>query len=812
MEHVGKLKSKAITVGVGSVETVSQGNVKKRRSINKGTVLSRHEISEFVMCMIGFFMGRVTIFGDMEPLGIPYLSMFFLEGRSFYIAAVFTVFGILTKLSLVESMKYIICISTMCILNLFRRTSSAKKWVHIWQTAGAGVLLALSGIAMTISTGGYLYFIIMSLLEGALVFSVSFIIRKGMAVVGGNAKRRSLTNEELISLSILAGGLVAGSADIYIGEVSLRYFFCSVIVIMLAGRGGLANGATVGTLLGLLLNISGYEQPGYIVILSVAGIIAGGMKGMPKQFIAAGFTMGCVLMSFYIQPELINTQFLFSLLFAGITFILLPIKASFSIPAAINPALDSTDAYVDKFRELASYKLHGFSSAFRRLSKVFSGAQEKKNSLTQNDVAGLIDDTAANVCYNCDRRHLCWEENFYNTYQTVFSILNACEKKGLIEAEDIPKDFADICINVVRFSETINRVFEIYKSNLVWHNRIVESRELVSQQLAGVSKIIDSLSSDLDIESDFKDDIEKEIINELSKDRVEVESVIALQNKYGRYEVSISHKPCYHKNMCSRDILPTLNRVLNRRMKNEDTNCFITKKNNKPICKLNFVEEQQFRLNVALAKSAKDKERESGDSYSFMELRNGQCIIALSDGMGSGKKAREQSTAAIELLEEFIETGFDKDISVKMINSVLLLKSSEDSFSTLDICSVDLYSGEAEFMKVGASSTFIARDGRVSVVRSMSLPVGIMNSVDLDISQKQLKDGDIILLVTDGILDVGSNGEEDKEAWVIEALRGMDTHNPQDIADYILDEAKARSNEIIGDDMTVVAARFWKKY
>ncbi len=786
---------------------------KKRGFFKDGTALtvSRQGLADFAISALGFFMGRVVVFGDVNPLGIAYISSFFLQGSSFYIAAFFTLAGILTKYTFFDSLKYILCIGIMCVLNAFSRVITKKRWINMWQTVGVGILVAASGVTVAFLNGGYLFFILMAVLEGILIFSVSYITKKGMRVIGGKVKRRSLTNEELISLAILAGGLVAGSADIFIGEVSLRYYFSAVIVMVMANKGGLTTGATTGLLLGLLLNVSGYDQAGYIVMLGMAGLIAGGMRELAKQFVSAGFALGCILLAFYVQPDLINTQFLFSILFAGITFILMPDKLMFNISAKINPALDNTESHIDKLKELTVYKLHGFSNAFLRLSKIFSGLSEKRTSLTQKDISNLIDDTAANVCYNCENRAQCWEGNFYNTYQAVFGMLNACEKNGHIELTDIPSDFRDMCKNVIRFSETVNKMFEIYKSNLAWHNRIIESRELVSEQLAGVSKIIDNLSVDLDIEANFKEDLEREILEELNKNKIEVDSVMVLENKLGRYEVNLRHSPCYNKSVCTKEILPFINKILGRKMKNDDNNCFVTKRNGKSTCNLSFIEEQQFRLTGAVARASKDTEKECGDSYSYMELKNGQCILALSDGMGTGKKAREESAAAVELLEEFIETGFDKDTSVKMINSVLLLKSSQESFSTLDICSIDLYTGEAEFMKIGASSTFLARDGNVSVIRSWSLPVGAVNNIDLDISKKQLKDGDIILMVTDGILDVASECDE-KEDWVIDALSGVNSFNPQDIADYIIDEAKNKSNGCVNDDMTVVAARFWKKY
>ncbi|MCL2618608.1 MAG: SpoIIE family protein phosphatase, partial [Defluviitaleaceae bacterium] len=212
---------------------------------------------------------------------------------------------------------------------------------------------------------------------------------------------------------------------------------------------------------------------------------------------------------------------------------------------------------------------------------------------------------------------------------------------------------------------------------------------------------------------------------------------------------------------------------------------------------------------TGVARLAKSGSRESGDSYSFMNLRGGQALLALSDGMGSGKRASAESTAAVELLEDLIDTGFGKDMALRMINSVLVLKSGEESFSTLDICSLDLYSGEAEFCKIGASTTYLLRSGSVSTIGSTSLPIGILNSVDPETHTRRLASGDVIVMMTDGVCESAGTGKA--AGWISDMLGSLPNRSPQDIADMLLNEAARRTGDIIRDDMTILAARVWER-
>ena len=229
---------------------------------------------------------------------------------------------------------------------------------------------------------------------------------------------------------------------------------------------------------------------------------------------------------------------------------------------------------------------------------------------------------------------------------------------------------------------------------------------------------------------------------------------------------------------------------------------------------MRLVEEQKFRITSGVACRPKTGSPISGDSHSFMELPDGQCLLALSDGMGSGEKAREESAAAVELLEDFIESGFEKDMAVKMINSVLVLRSEEDCFSTLDICSIDLHTGYAEFIKIGAAATYLLRNGEVNMIKSSSLPIGMLNTVDIEVSHRTLRENDIIIMVTDGIteaVEYGGEATAKMGMWITQSLCEFSVSNPQNIAELLLHDAEKRVGGVLRDDMTVIAARIWQR-
>ena len=143
-----------------------------------------------------------------------------------------------------------------------------------------------------------------------------------------------------------------------------------------------------------------------------------------------------------------------------------------------------------------------------------------------------------------------------------------------------------------------------------------------------------------------------------------------------------------------------------------------------------------------------------------------------------------------------------------MINSVLFLKSSKDTFATLDMCTIDLYTGFCEILKIGAVSTIILHNNKIDIIKSTSLPVGVLNNIEPDVRKKKLSNGDIIVMFTDGVLD-STNAIINKEHFIADILLNNKSTNPQDIANAIFEKTKENYKNHIKDDITILVARIW---
>ncbi|MDA8213268.1 MAG: SpoIIE family protein phosphatase [Clostridia bacterium] len=216
--------------------------------------------------------------------------------------------------------------------------------------------------------------------------------------------------------------------------------------------------------------------------------------------------------------------------------------------------------------------------------------------------------------------------------------------------------------------------------------------------------------------------------------------------------------------------------------------------------------ELPLGVELGIARVAKDGAMISGDSQAAFFLRKGKYVVALSDGMGAGPEAAEESRATVSLLTRLLETGFQEDLAVKTVNSALMLRAQEDSFATLDLTVIDLHHGDTDFIKIGAAASFIKRGENIGIIKSTSLPIGILQQMEADVIRQELQPGDIIVMMTDGLLE-SAEDRVDKEQWIVDVLAGCRTGDPQNLADYLLNRGRQNAGNSVPDDMSVIVIK-----
>lgn len=224
---------------------------------------------------------------------------------------------------------------------------------------------------------------------------------------------------------------------------------------------------------------------------------------------------------------------------------------------------------------------------------------------------------------------------------------------------------------------------------------------------------------------------------------------------------------------------------------------------------VHFVEDVSYQVMYGVAKLTREEEKISGDNYICRQEEGGKFVMCLSDGMGSGMDACRESEIVVELLEQFLESGFTQETAARMVNSALVLKGREGMFSTVDICALDLYTGICSFLKAGAASTFIKRDHWVEAISSESLAAGLVQQIDFDTASRKLYHGDYLIMMTDGVLD--ALPMEREEETMKEIIMDVQEENPREVSRGILERVLGYSDYRARDDMTVLVASVLRK-
>jgi stage II sporulation protein E len=334
-----------------------------------------------------------------------------------------------------------------------------------------------------------------------------------------------------------------------------------------------------------------------------------------------------------------------------------------------------------------------------------------------------------------------------------------------------------------------------------------DNRRIVAEQLMGVSKVMADFSKEIQKERENHQVQEEQILQAFRDFGVEVEHVDIYCLDRGSVDIEMMiPAACNQHGECEKLVAPMLSDILRETVvvKHEEQSAYPN-----GYSTVSFGSAKTFSVDTGLATAAKGGGFVSGDSYAMMELSVGKYALAISDGMGNGKRAHMESKETVKLLQKILQSGIDEEIAIKSINSILSLRTTEEMFTTLDLAMIDLRDANAKFLKVGSTPSFVKRGNQVFKIEASNLPMGIIEDFEVDVVGEQLKSGDILVMMSDGIFE-GAKHVENHEVWMKRKIKELETEDPQEIADIIMEDVIRTDNGYINDDMTIVVAKIKK--
>lgn len=344
------------------------------------------------------------------------------------------------------------------------------------------------------------------------------------------------------------------------------------------------------------------------------------------------------------------------------------------------------------------------------------------------------------------------------------------------------------------------------RNHISWYRRITENREAMALQFNAIAGVLEQCLQTEHYQIQKEDFRMEKMQFKLHQHGVRVHEQRLWECPNGRWQIKVLAQCSRGNFMQVKEVAQIISRCIGRTMvPTRDMKALL----GKDTANLYFEEDTSYQEVHGVARITKDGAGVSGDNFSVLPLENGKCAMSLSDGMGSGLKACQESEMVIDLLERFLEAGFTEAMALSMTNSTMVLRGMKERFTTVDLTTIDLYSGKCELFKVGAAATFIGQQGNYEYILSENLPTGASCQIELEPVQRQLHSGDFVVMMTDGVLE--HLQVEEPEETMCEILASIHSNNPMEMARKILERVLFYTQGRAKDDMTVLCLGIWEK-
>ena len=766
------------------------------------------------LVLMGLLLGRAVILDELSPFALAFFGVVYFLRRDAirWVTAALLLGGFLAAGGVGPEVQMGMLAAQMLVfLGLQRGLENFGKAEIVY----APILVFVSSffvdlVASVMQTSVSWYGLLMGGVEAGLSFILTLIFLQAIPVFTLTRKHYQLKNEEIICLIILLASIMTGTVGWVIGEaVSIEHIFSRYLILIFAMVGGAALGASVGVVTGLILSLASVSAVSQIGLLAFAGLLAGLFREGRRAAVSFGLLLGSSILSFYVSESEHILYSMWESLIAIALFLLTP-RSVLDIVAKYVPGtqqnIKSQYDYARRVRDITASRVRQFSAVFRQLSQSFQPVREEPEVKQEQQVGHFMNQVAERACATCWKQRKCWEENFQHTYRWMTDMISAVETVPEMTKQDILPEWRRSCVKSEGVLEIMKEQYALYQHDQRWRKQIQESRMLVAEQLFGVSQVMEDLANEIKREGQELFLQEEQIRQTLEELGLPILGIDIISLEEGNVEIEITHQ--YNKGLdeCRKIIAPLLSDILgeNIAVKRES---YEHAKDGYYVAHLGSAKE--YEVETGIAGAAKGGNLLSGDSFSTVELSNGKFAVALSDGMGNGERAKLESSTALSILQQLLQSGMDEELAIKSVNNVLLFRSTDEMFATIDVALIDQYNAHTTFLKTGSTPSFIKRGGEVITISANNLPIGILQDIEIELVRLQLMPGDTLIMITDGIYDAPGHAVN-KELWLKRLIHEIQSDDPQEIADLLLEKVVRYHQGEINDDMTVVVASIRK--
>ncbi len=769
------------------MESVKQVKRKRRSNRSGQTELARSGAIYGAYFLCGIIVSRGAVLGTLAPFGASFaaavpkkylLPSLFGAGLGYIMLSPQDSFRYLAVLVAIGGIRWLF--GNIERINNSRLFSPLTAFVPILATGAA----LLFGSASTLSS--FADCVIEAVLAGVAAYFIGVTVRLSQ-------EKRSLTaytQQESASLVMTGCVLILAFGSISYENISLGRIIAVIVVLLCARYGGVNGGAVSGVSTGAVFSIASREQGFVCGGFAFGGLMAGLFAPTGKLGCAISFVIANSVMSLAFGGNNSLASVLIESLIGSVVFMILPKE----VGNVISPVFtnEKNSSLGEAFRKNILMRLDFVSKAISNVRNDVDRVSDRLKDLYSPTFEWVCENVAKDVCSGCGLRMYCFEHEKGITKDDFFRLEDALSEQGKLSENDVARLFVKNCCKKGEIADSMNKNYREYLSSLEAQRRVADLRGVVAGQFSGVSDILSDLSAEF--KNSMRCDNERADMIKASLDELGIKVIecVCLVSDNERLSVELTAKSDVKlsKGIVMREVskccgrrfdLPTVTTVGNR-------------------TRLAMCEMPVYDVEIGSDQHIANNGRLCGDCIDYFNDGFGSTYAIVCDGMGTGGRAAVDGNMAASVMGRLLRSGLSPDSSLQIVNSALMIKSEDESLSTIDVAGIDLFTGKLTLKKAGAPLTYIKKSGRVITREMPSLPAGILSGIKFSSDTINLSAGDMVVMVSDGV-----TAGDDK--WLERLIKSWNEGSTQDLAQAVVNEAIKRRNSEREDDITAVAVR-----
>ena len=703
-------------------------------------------IKNLVFVLIAILLSTKTFIGDFKPFNYVMLA----TASAFEVPLLLVLLPSVIGLAVAKDVSSIILLVVFFLLyNLVTaivNISGMNKKYSIFVKFEASI--AILQLVYSFITGA-LFTDLFNILSSIVICGIMYLVMAtGLNVILNIRNGFVYTKEESIMMMVTLAMILSILNPIALWGFKVLEIVALVTILIYGWGNGALLGATTGLMMGLTYSCLCETSMSFVVAMAFSGFIAGFLRRFGKLAVIIPFIIGNIyiiyngLGSSHISIIVCETLIASVVLFFMPKFIERKLDNLFDLGKGLEAVRNNLLSPTKEAKE----KIGAVSEVFESLSEITIPTSKETEKETADVIKKYILGYVNNKCISCSDMDECIDKE--NLDETAEFLAEKLENGEPIEHEMLKFD----CKHSKQIIDDIYNMYTNMRITRVLKLRELENTEKVARQYKEVSKLLDNIANDLK---------EGALVKDASQQKLRDELKFA---GYNVYEDEFEKTEDLTEYTFVTDILTNIDKqkktiveLASNILEQSMTVKLILNISKTEKSKIKLISTPKYSISTEIVSENKTGEEVSGDTYLQTELNDLRKLTVISDGVGSGEDASKSSTAVVNMLDRLLSGGFSEEKAIEIVNNIVKLKGEDELYASLDAAIINQRNGECYFIKLGAAPTYLIADGKVVVITSNSIPVGLVEDNEFVPICKKLKEGDFVIQVSDGIVPEGSD-------------------------------------------------------